>query len=69
MKEFRINFLQNPISGIIVELRNNIVHQSFVDIQVFDKDIERIINDFEVIVARIYDRLGEYYEFTPSRNF
>lgn len=53
----------------IIELRNYVVHSGLTDISLTDNRINRILNDFEVAVDRIYDRFGYCYNFIPDRNF
>ena len=52
-----------------VEIRNEFVHSGYIDTTMSDKVIEKIIDDFEVAVDRIYDLFGEKYEFVPLRYY
>lgn len=52
-----------------VELRNEFVHTGQMDTTLTDNRIEKMLNDFEVAVDRVYDLLGTHYSFQPSRDF
>jgi hypothetical protein len=53
----------------IIDLRNHLVHSGLTDVSLTDARVKNIINDFEVAVDRVYDRLGNCYDFKPNRDY
>lgn len=52
-----------------VELRNQFVHTGEIEAHLTDKDIDKIINDIEVVVDRVYVQMGSYFGFSPIRDY
>lgn len=50
----------------IIELRNKIVHNGFLDTSLTQKDISRFIENITEVSNRLYKALGEQYNFTPN---
>jgi hypothetical protein len=54
---------------LLFDLRNHLVHSGLTDVSLTDARVKNIINDFEVAVDRVYDRLGNCYDFKPNRDY
>lgn len=52
-----------------VEKRNSFVHTGQVDTSMTDQTVEKLLNDFEVAIDRVYDLLAERFNFYPLRDF
>lgn len=50
----------------IIELRNKIVHDGFLDASLTQKDISRFIENITEVADRLYKTLGERYNFDPN---
>lgn len=50
----------------VIELRNKIVHDGFLDTTLTQKDISRFIENITEVADRLYKTLGERYDFTPN---
>lgn len=57
--------LYNQIDNII-ELRNEIVHDGFLDVNLSQKDISRFIENITEVADRLYKAIGEKYNFEPN---
>jgi hypothetical protein len=51
--------------NLCIDSRNELVHTGQINILLIDKNIEKIIDDFEVAVDRIYKLISEHYNFKP----
>lgn len=50
----------------IIELRNKIVHDGFLDVSLTQKDISRFIENITEVADRLYKAIGEKYKFEPN---
>lgn len=53
----------------VVETRNAFVHSGDIDTQLFDKQLELILDDIVVAVDRTYDAIGNHFDFSPIYGF
>lgn len=53
----------------IVEERNLLVHTAASNITVTDKELSSMLVDFEAAADRVYDLLGNIFDFIPDKNF
>lgn len=53
----------------LVKKRDLVVHTGYTDLTLFDKELEKVINDLIEAANRVYNGLGEVFKFTPNYNF
>lgn len=53
----------------IIELRNKIVHDGFLDTNLTQKDIAKFVENITEIADRLYEAIGNRYGFTPNLSF
>jgi len=50
----------------IIELRNKIVHDGFIDTDLTQKDVIKFMENITEVANRLYQLLGDRYNFTPN---
>lgn len=50
----------------IIELRNKIVHDGFLDTDLSQKDVMKFMENITEVANRLYQLLGDRYNFTPN---
>lgn len=53
----------------IIDIRDSIVHTGDLNLQIMDKQINRVIDDLIEAVNRVYDGFGQVYGFKPDYSF
>lgn len=53
----------------VIELRNKIVHDGFLDTDLTPKDVMRFMENITEVANRLYKLLGDRYNFTPNFKF
>ncbi len=53
----------------VIELRNKIVHDGFLDTNLTQKDITKFIENIAEVADRLYEAVGKQYNFTPNLRF